>query len=130
MKKLHERLITAAGIAILVGIFCYQVAYGTNESAYRFGYHYGKDQWQCWKESEINGQSCFMGNTTCTSTITNAAKVVTNQTACIHGFVNGWNKVCTHNIYEGGALQYEGGLTPSKVICPDTNVNEGLPDRY
>jgi hypothetical protein len=28
MKKWIERLITAAGIAILVGIFCYQVAYG------------------------------------------------------------------------------------------------------
>jgi hypothetical protein len=28
MKKLHERLITVAGIAVLVAIFCYQVAYG------------------------------------------------------------------------------------------------------
>jgi len=27
MKKLHERLITG-GIAVLVAIFCYQVAYG------------------------------------------------------------------------------------------------------
>jgi hypothetical protein len=32
MKKLHERLITAAGVAILVAIFCYQVAYGHTSS--------------------------------------------------------------------------------------------------
>ncbi|MGB6532604.1 MAG: hypothetical protein WBF33_31270 [Candidatus Nitrosopolaris sp.] len=35
----HERLITAAGIAALVAYFCYQVAYGTNESSYRIGYN-------------------------------------------------------------------------------------------
>jgi hypothetical protein len=32
MKKLQERLITAGGIAVLVAIICYQVAYATNES--------------------------------------------------------------------------------------------------
>jgi hypothetical protein len=32
MKKWIERLITAAGIATLVGIFCYQVAYGHTAS--------------------------------------------------------------------------------------------------
>ena len=30
MKKLHERLITAAGIAALLAVFCYQVAYGSS----------------------------------------------------------------------------------------------------
>jgi hypothetical protein len=38
MKKWIERLITAAGIATLVGIFCYQVAYGHTASWGENGY--------------------------------------------------------------------------------------------
>jgi hypothetical protein len=110
---------TIALIVLLVGYGIYQAVYATNESAYQFGYKQGKDAWDCYKDPEAG---CFLGNDACTSTITNAAKVVTNQTACIHGFINGWNKVCTHSI--------DATDGSSKAICPDNQVNEGLPLGY
>jgi hypothetical protein len=42
MKKLYERLITGAGIAVLVAIFCHQVAYGQQFTrACRMGFFFG-----------------------------------------------------------------------------------------
>jgi hypothetical protein len=64
MKKWIERLITAAGIAILVGIFCYQVAYG-----YTASYNYGLDD------------DCDRGN-------------INDSIVCGIDWADGWNIFC------------------------------------
>jgi len=40
-QKRIERIAVFALAAFLVGYFIYQVAYGTNESSYKFGYQMG-----------------------------------------------------------------------------------------
>jgi len=44
MNKQIERLITAAGIAALVVVFCYQVAYGKMSKEYMYGFDLEKKQ--------------------------------------------------------------------------------------
>jgi hypothetical protein len=43
MKELYnnKHLITIIGITILLSVFCCQVAYGTNEGSYQYGYWSG-----------------------------------------------------------------------------------------
>jgi hypothetical protein len=57
MKNGLKRLITAAGITILVGIFCYPVAYGTNELSYRWGYSAGRSGYDCGKGYNLLGRT-------------------------------------------------------------------------
>lgn len=119
---MNKQIVVLIPIAFVVVVITPAIAFAdTNESAYQFGYAQGRDSWNCYNNNADAG--CFMGKNACTSTITNAAKVVTNQTACIDGFVNGWNKVCTHNI-DGAS---DDGVS---AICPDSRVNEGLPYNY
>jgi hypothetical protein len=42
-KRTIERIATMALAAFLVGYFCYQVAYGTNESSYKYGFKAGRE---------------------------------------------------------------------------------------
>ena len=44
-KRLVERVGMGAVIAAFVAYFCYPVAYGTNESSYKYGYGQGKSEW-------------------------------------------------------------------------------------
>lgn len=113
-------ILSAILFAILMGAtYLIALAHATNESSYQFGYEYGKIEWN---NCIVPEASCGLGHDDCTSTITNAAKVVTNQTACIHGFIDGWNKVCTHSLNNTDGF--------SKAVCPDYQVNEGLPLGY
>jgi hypothetical protein len=111
---------TVTAVLAIIGMMSIgQTAHVTNESSYQFGHEYGKIEWN---SCIVPESSCSMGQDVCTSTITNAAKIVTNQTACMHGFINGWNKVCTHSL--------ENTDGASKAVCPDYQVNEGLPLGY
>ncbi len=93
------------------------MVYATNESSYKFGLKYGKEEWQCTADlsgdcTPVNGQG------SCTNTWNGAAMgAVTNIMACLDGYVHAWNKVCdptnfvvTHN--------------PTIIICPTTRVFE------
>jgi hypothetical protein len=87
MKKLYERLITAGGIATLIAIFTYQVAYGTNESSYKWGFKNGFQSSKC--DPGMRGKCSAVDSFDACST----ANPVTNVTACEDGFAQGGNKV-------------------------------------
>jgi hypothetical protein len=104
VKKLHERLIIAGLATLLVGYFVYQVAYGTNESSYKWGYRQGKLEYSnC--TSIDNG--CGTADTSCFSPIHIATgvgtthyrdtphyEIMTNKTACMNGYIHAWNHIC------------------------------------
>lgn len=119
----HERLITAAGIAALVAYFCYEVAYGTNESSYRIGYNTAIANLTNLITVPPPGSTPENGNICdtqdgCPSSddaqnYCMAIGVgVTNTTACVDGYVNGWKHWCLEpynapycvNLVTGGAF--------------------------
>jgi hypothetical protein len=121
MNKTIARLITAAMIAVLATTF-FQVAHAykvncgdtlcngsgmTNEGSYHYGYSHAKSQYEC---NSTPDASCMGGGELCSSEITAYVHNITsgyyvpedlghvsNQTACIDGYVNGWNKACSEN---------------------------------
>jgi hypothetical protein len=101
-KKLIERIGMAAVIAAFVAYFCYQVAYGTNESSYQVGYKSGKEGYACSNyESDCdNGLgACQVGlKIGYNNDVRNIGGDVTNQTACDDGFVNGWKQWCNTDL--------------------------------
>ena len=102
MRKLYERLITVGGIAVLVAIFCYQVAYGTNESSYQWGYKSGREGYECRNyDADCNNGlgTCDIGAKLSYGIVTppgvpHLEGSVTNRTACLDGYVNGWKHWC------------------------------------
>jgi len=98
-----ERIAAIGQAAFLVSYFAYQVAYGTNESSYTWGFKLGKEEVVNCKDGDADcsgsNQDCaFPGNITKAVVYdkfgdTRAVVVgpLTNQTACMDGFVNGWN---------------------------------------
>ena len=60
-----------------------QATHATNESSYQYGYKQGKNEYLNCLDSDAD---CF--------TATNDCQSVTNQTACIDGYIQAWNKVC------------------------------------
>jgi len=106
-KRTVERIATIGLAAFLVAIFCYQVAYGTNESSYKYGYGQGKSEWGNCTDFDAD---CSDGlDSDCHSPVTYYAKnetsgyqdipiihydIMTNTTACIDGYVHAWNHVC------------------------------------
>lgn len=97
-----------------MAMFIYQVAYGTNESSYKFGYRTGKyDYPNCTLPADkSNGEiaDCFgpsqcnyFSNNTIFGGVYNYTNGlyypvsqghVTNPTACVDRYINGWNHVC------------------------------------
>ena len=99
-KKTIERIAVLALGAFLVGYFAYQVAYGTNESSYQYGYKIGRQGYDC---SNFDAD-CDNGLSSCTIgpqylvipyKLGSEKYYVTNQTACDDGFVNGWKQWIT-----------------------------------
>jgi hypothetical protein len=68
------------------------LAYGTNESSYKFGYQRGSESGPIFKNGCLN-ENTEMG-TYCTM---NNANGVTNTTACQDGFFNGWKNWCSNH---------------------------------
>ena len=98
MNKRTERIITI-GLAVgLVAYFCYQVAYGTNEGSYQWGYKSGSEGYECsnYDADCDNGLgTCDIGAKLSYGIVTppgvpHLEGIVTNKTACLDGFVNGW----------------------------------------
>jgi hypothetical protein len=94
-----------------------QLAYATNENDYKYGFQHGKIEYGHCTYRGDQDEYCEAGGNVCTDTS------ITNQTACIDGFINSWNKVCTHSM----SSAFDG---TSKVVCPDIKTNEGLPYNY
>jgi hypothetical protein len=122
VSKKQNRILLGLAIAALVGIFFYQVAYGSNESSYKWGFIQGKSEWSGCSDADGN---CATGLNDCQSlsysvynyttgyynAVPNSAPL-SNHTACIDGYVNGWNHVCDHKIARS--------WPNIEIICPMT----------
>jgi hypothetical protein len=90
--------------AFLIGMFLYQVAYGTNESSYQYGYKAGREGYQCsnYDADCSNGlESCVVHiyyGTGYVKDANSSSYGVTNQTACDDGFVHGWKQWCNPDL--------------------------------
>jgi hypothetical protein len=131
-KKQAERIAIIGLVALLVGYGIYQTAYGiviptalqrtATDASYKWGFIQGKSEWgSC---SDADGD-CQTGLTDCQSpsytvynyttgyynAVPNSAPL-SNHTACIDGYVNGWNHVCDHKIARS--------WPNNEIICPMT----------
>jgi len=120
VSKKTNRICLGLAIAALVAIFCYQVAYGTNEISYRFGYKTTVNTASC-IATQIrtdNGDDCNRGimsptwvcgypndpdadnalNINPNTGFYTPKIVVTNQTACNDGFYNGFVHWCSTDV--------------------------------
>src|SRR5215467_12052870 len=108
MNKKIERIVIIGLAVFLVGYFVYQVAYGTNESSYKWGFKLGKEEVSNCKDCDADcsgsNQDCAVPGNIIKGGVydkfgDSKQEVVgplTNQTGCIDGFVNGWNHVCAN----------------------------------
>jgi hypothetical protein len=90
ISKTQNRIcmgLAVAGLAVLIAIFFYQVAYGTNESDYRYGYKYGLLGYHQRSISHI----CAIEENTYTPECENGLNLgstfiphIDNETACQH----------------------------------------------
>jgi hypothetical protein len=101
--------------------------YGTNESSYKYGYEQGKGEWGDCLDFDAD---CSTALDDCHSPVDIAVKyakpqiigetvnnyyyvkrydIVTNQTACIDGYIHAWNHVCK-----------QPQANDNGVLCPTT----------
>jgi len=134
VSKRTNRICLGLAIAALVAIFFYQVAYATNESSYQVGFR-----------AAYSGYNCYATDPECDPPTTNATDecslplpsnydhtlwglapnfpknapllkdVLTNSTACEHGFIDGfvhWCSLytvhCSRLLRDGFAPVYKG----------------------
>jgi hypothetical protein len=103
--------------------------YGTNESSYKYGYQNGKDEWTNCTDFDAD---CNDGLSDCQSPVITYDKnmttgyqdieikhynIMTNQTACIDGYVHAWNHVCK-----------QPQAKDNSVHCPTTFADESNND--
>jgi hypothetical protein len=99
-----------------IGLLFSQVAYATNESSYKLGYVKGESNYtNCTFPEDKYGNiaDCDKPSDACYNPLSHVDStygVMTNKTACIDGFVNGWSHVC-----QVGARD---GASGDKVACP------------
>jgi hypothetical protein len=100
-KRLIERIGMAAVIAAFVAYFCYQVAYGTNESSYQYGFRDAVVMYSnCAIREEVGGNCIEYGIALPMSQCHVATYhipvqgIVTNSTACVDGYIDGWKHWC------------------------------------
>jgi hypothetical protein len=111
-------------------MFCYQVAYGTNELSYLYGFNVGFNDYKCTTNSDCdepqatddvndcqfgishNHNDAYLGN----DRVLKGVHVVNNLTACVDGYVNGFKAWCKTDGLDCGfwALQ---GVFPSSLIA-------------
>ena len=101
-----------------------QTAFATNESSYQYGYKQGKYGWVDCTDFDAD---CSTGLDHCNAAIqpvgsmltpqsqkthNSDSDIMTNKTACVHGYVHGWNDVCN---------QTQARSWPNnEVTCPTT----------
>jgi len=98
VSKRTNRICLGLAIAGLVGIFMYQVCYATNESSYQWGYKSGREGYECsnYDADCDNGLgACDIGAKLSYGIVTppgvpHLEGSVTNKTACLDEYVNGW----------------------------------------
>jgi hypothetical protein len=94
MKQMIVYVTMCACIA-LVGST--QLAHATNESDYKWGYEHGKNEWfSCDVGGDCHNavEDCHASAATPASSPPNTQ--VTNETACVHGFIHAHNRYCNH----------------------------------
>jgi hypothetical protein len=90
------------------------IANATNKSSYMYGHKQGKFEWENCTTPEAD---CNIGLDDCpigpklfyVNAVPHVVGVVTNVTACVNGYIDGWNKVCN----QSAASEYT-------VLCPTT----------
>lgn len=105
-------MLVVVAIMLILGMLggtTMQLAHATNESSYKWGYEQGKNEWFTCDA----GGSCVTAVEDChaspTAPATSPANTqVTNETACVHGFIHAFNRYCKPT---------EAGEYPS---CPTT----------
>jgi hypothetical protein len=119
-------MITAAGIATLVAIFMYQVAYATNESSYKHGFNIAYNGYRCTVTDDCSPPANSALDSTCTNT-----QHVTNTTACIDGYLHGWKswcsldtKVCLSDVLSGTFPDIDKVLKPNPPSANTTFAAE------
>src|SRR5215813_4054537 len=111
-KKTIERIAVFALAAFLVGYFAYQVAYGTNESDYKFGFKVGlRDYYECRNQSSCKPTLPEQVNTV----MITAGEV--SQTPYAHGYHHGWVHACLN---DGGWANCYGWHDGGPVIAAIT----------
>jgi hypothetical protein len=84
----YQKMILAALL-----IFCYQLAYGRNEWSYKCGFKIGFGQYQCPITDDCDQPIPDAAKLTCINPTPQMVHV-TNSTACLVGYVNGWKHLC------------------------------------
>jgi hypothetical protein len=122
VSKRTNRLCMGLAVAALVAIFFYQVAYATNESSYKYGWSYAdfRHRSAC---DDTDGDCDPSAVSNCSTPYANST-IVTNQTACIDGFVNSWRSQCVSDL-KFCAIQVLEGVFPGHV-----EDNKTLPTCY
>jgi hypothetical protein len=106
MNEKYQKMILAAILVLTAVIFCYQLAYGTNEGLYQWGYKSGREGYECsnYDANCNNGLgSCDIGAKLSYGIVTppgvpHLEGSVTNKTACLDGYVNGWKRWCNDDL--------------------------------
>jgi hypothetical protein len=103
-KKTIERIAVFALAAFFVGYFAYQVAYGTNESSYKIGYNTAVDNYTNLitvnpdNTARCDTQDGCPQHDDAQKYCLSIGSGVTNATACIDGYVNGWKHWCSTDL--------------------------------
>jgi hypothetical protein len=150
LKKLHERLITVFGIATLVAMFFYQVGFAkaTNESSYQVGFSAAYSGYDCYATDPDCDAPTTNATDECSLPLPSYDQsahwglapgfshmqlkdvpllkdVLTNSTACEHGFIDGfvhWCSLytihCSRLLRDGYAPVYKGDPVLQGVVKP------------
>jgi hypothetical protein len=128
------RCVYTYAILLALLVLAPTLAFATNESSYKYGYGQGKSEW---KDCIISDSECSDGLSDCKIPVVTLAKnsqgfydaskpinhydIVTNKTACIDGYVHGWNHLCNHK-------QAVKAWSDDGVPCPTTFRREAIND--
>jgi hypothetical protein len=114
-----EKLALIGLVAILVGYGIYQTAYGTNESSYKIGYHYGFDSYACSTNPHSPDKGCDGPDPSQANIVSICSGVgnpaITNSTACIDGYYNGFVHWCSADAKDC-AMMVKQGDAPIAIV--------------
>ena len=84
---------------------------GTNEKSYKFGFSAGYDDYNHCFDSDVDAQDCSPPENNDASIIcSNPNNNVTNSTACIDGYANGWKHWCMSDTKDCATMTTQGTL--------------------
>ena len=133
LNEKQQKIVVAALLIFILGVFTYHVAYGiviptalqrtATDASYKWGFNQGKSEWSSCSDADGD---CQTGLTDCQSpsysvynyttgyynAVPNSAPL-SNKTACIDGYVNGLNHVCDQTMARS--------WPNNEIICPMTH---------